>query len=134
MNKSEYLRAWCAKNREKVMEYHRNKRLRNPEQYKAIGLRYRLAHKEEIRARQKKYRYLKYGWTKEMYQIVYQQQEGRCAICSDFCEELYIDHDHFTNSTRGLLCKYCNWGLGHFKDSVERLEKAVIYLRDREII
>jgi hypothetical protein len=34
----------------------------------------------------------------------------------------------YTNQFRGILCYYCNLGLGQFKDSGERLQKAIAYL------
>ena len=40
-----------------------------------------------------------------------------------------IDHDHRTGKIRQLLCHYCNCGLGSFEDNVERLNKAVEYLK-----
>lgn len=50
-----------------------------------------------------------------------------CVICGS-TEELVVDHCHKTNIIRGMLCNYCNRGLGHFKDDPELLEFARIYL------
>lgn len=44
-------------------------------------------------------------------------------------QKLYIDHCHKTNQVRGLLCFSCNSALGHFKDNVESLKKAIKYLK-----
>lgn len=66
--------------------------------------------------------------TSEWYHETYREQGGRCAICSTPADRLHIDHDHATNEVRGLLCRACNLGLGHFKDSVEALVKAQRYL------
>jgi hypothetical protein len=41
---------------------------------------------------------------------------------------LSIDHCHKTGKIRGLLCKDCNIGLGHFKDNIKLLQKAEEYL------
>lgn len=43
-------------------------------------------------------------------------------------KSLCIDHCHKTGKIRGVLCRACNSGLGHLKDSTELLRKAVLYL------
>ena len=69
---------------------------------------------------------------------MYQEQTGECAICGEtialFSEKgsdvqiAFVDHDHETGEVRGLLCRGCNYGLGNFKDSEERLISAIKYL------
>lgn len=59
-------------------------------------------------------------------------QEGTCKICRLVFEQpkdIHVDHDHDTLLIRGLLCKHCNQGLGHFRDSVELLSQAINYLK-----
>lgn len=56
-----------------------------------------------------------------------EKQGHRCAICRRKVE-LVVDHDHTTGKFRGLLCSWCNTGLGYFKDSPERLRQAIDYL------
>lgn len=60
-------------------------------------------------------------------------QVGRCAICEEILpqdtKQIHVDHCHKTNITRGLLCSYCNKGLGFFKDDIQVLEKAIKYLK-----
>lgn len=70
----------------------------------------------------------KYKITLEDYNKLYEEQEGRCAICRKHYEKLLIDHDHNTNQIRGLLCNKCNLGLGHFKDFSGYLLRAIEYL------
>lgn len=41
-----------------------------------------------------------------------------------------LDHDHETGEFRGWLCKQCNTGLGLCGDTLESLEKAVLYLKN----
>jgi len=42
-----------------------------------------------------------------------------------------VDHDHDTGYIRGLLCSSCNKGvIGHLRDSVETLQRAITYLED----
>jgi hypothetical protein len=69
-----------------------------------------------------------YGISLEDYTEMVADQEGRCLICSEPTDKLVVDHDHKTNEVRGLLCSACNTGLGHFKDSTDRLRSAIDYL------
>ena len=55
----------------------------------------------------------------------------RCCCCGSRTHNgrgWHIDHDHKTKKFRGILCNNCNLGLGHFKDSVQRLSQAIKYL------
>jgi len=67
------------------------------------------------------------------YKRLYDAQKGKCACCGiheeGFERKLHVDHDHKTGKIRGLLCTQCNPGLGYFQDSIERLEKAITYLK-----
>ena len=80
----------------------------------------------------------KYGITQEIYDDIFNRQNGVCAICglpetatgriTKRLRPLSVDHDHKTKKIRGLLCKKCNVGLGLFMDSKELLIKAINYL------
>ena len=68
-----------------------------------------------------------YGFREEMAA----RQGYRCVICSRYLPEkgdLVMDHCHKTGQVRGLLCKWCNAGLGNFKDNPEFLKAAAEYL------
>lgn len=77
-----------------------------------------------------------FGLTLAEYKNILEKQKGVCAICNHSESEkrlgtrknLSVDHDHLTNTIRGLLCSACNTGLGKFKDSPETLRKAADYL------
>jgi len=43
-----------------------------------------------------------------------------------------LDHDHNTGTFRGWLCSRCNSALGWFKDDVDRVNRALNYLKDYE--
>lgn len=92
---------------------------------------------KERRRRYSNWLKIKYGMTVEDYDLMLIQQGGRCAIC--FTDEprgkgtFHVDHCHATSIVRGLLCSKCNILLGHADDNIERLEKAIAYLRERGI-
>lgn len=52
---------------------------------------------------------------------------SKCEICEE-PSKLCVDHDHNSNSIRGVLCKRCNSGLGLFRDNSTFLRKAATYL------
>ncbi len=88
--------------------------------------------------------YLKkhYGITLERYNEIYDSQKGLCAICERPERRIYhktgepfllaVDHCHKTGKIRGLLCSYCNHGLGNFEDDTNRLESAIAYLKSHQ--
>lgn len=62
---------------------------------------------------------------------LYDLQEGKCAfghVVNNVTQFLHVDHCHTTGVVRGLLCYNCNNGLGRFKDNVDVLAKAIVYL------
>ncbi len=80
-----------------------------------------------------------YGLTIEQYEQMEEYQDHRCKICgihesknaidkNGTVRRLAIDHDHNTGQIRGLLCSACNTALGSFKDSVDSLKRAILYL------
>jgi hypothetical protein len=80
--------------------------------------------------------YREYNLTFEEYLKIKDLQNSGCAICKypllDGMNS-HVDHDHSSGKVRGILCRWCNIGLGHFKDSVQTLEKAVQYLNQHSI-
>lgn len=70
----------------------------------------------------------KYGIVPETYETMKLNQNSKCAICQQYYYLFRLDHDHSTGKIRGLLCHNCNVGLGHFKDNIELLNKAIGYL------
>lgn len=79
-----------------------------------------------------------YGMSARQYDSIFKAQGGRCALCGNPEEELTdsgrvrnlsIDHNHQTGAFRSLLCQRCNHGLGHFRDDIALLEKAITYLK-----
>lgn len=88
----------------------------------------------------------RYGITPEQKKSMLETQENKCAICRrPFLERPegakskakningpHIDHNHLTGKTRGLLCHWCNTGLGCFGDNKECLIAAISYLKITE--
>ena len=69
----------------------------------------------------------------------YEEQKPMCKICGkivhkapenskDKKNQAVIDHDHKTGELRGLLCHQCNVGIGNFKDDIDRMLNAILYL------
>ena len=62
------------------------------------------------------------------------EQNCKCKICGKTEKEngkkLAIDHCHKTNKVRGLLCSFCNKGIGFLMDDVNILEEAIKYLNE----
>lgn len=51
-----------------------------------------------------------------------------CQLCNKECKTT-LDHCHNSNKFRGWLCMECNIGLGKLGDNVEKLERAIKYLK-----
>ena len=76
----------------------------------------------------------KFNLTNEWFDDKLKFQGNKCAICSreftweDKNHTPHVDHNHETNKVRGILCDWCNKGLGNFEDSLDRLKAAIDYL------
>lgn len=75
-----------------------------------------------------------YGLTVDMYDQMYEQQGGQCAICGqqekdNNRERLCVDHNHQTGQVRGLLCVACNSYIGHINENIETLQVAMDYIK-----
>lgn len=78
-------------------------------------------------------------FSKEDYILLLNKQNNLCAICdkpesivnnhNGKIKRLAIDHDHKTGKVRGLLCQKCNTSIGAFNESIEALERAILYLK-----
>lgn len=145
MTTKEYKAAYYVANREEILARSAAYRAGNVEKIKAGHAAYNAAHKEERKVQKRAYyaanpeklgalraqrRRKNYGVSPEGFQLMLSAQKNACAICAEgFSKAPNVDHDHETGGVRGLLCMSCNTGLGKFKDSVERLQKAISYLQ-----
>lgn len=71
-----------------------------------------------------------YGIEPEQYAYLYTKQQGKCGLPSCGRPIGATDHDHKTNTFRGLLCRQCNCVLGLVNDSPALLIEMTNYLRD----
>lgn len=74
----------------------------------------------------------KYKITREDFDRV--KEVKSCEICGgdNGGRTLMLDHCHATGQIRGMLCRGCNHALGHFRDSLELMDKADFYLEAYE--
>ena len=78
----------------------------------------------------------KFSLTPEQYDVLFQSQNGKCAICEERPffkgwaggDQLCVDHDHVTGRIRGLLCNNCNRILGLLRDSPTLIKQFLEYL------
>jgi hypothetical protein len=113
--KARHNKKWNDKNKEFYKQWHNN----NPDRSKAKWLKYR------------------YDITLSDYNKMFEEQEGKCWICSTHISELkyplQVDHSHITGAVRGLLCNRCNSRLResclcNFKYTVKLYAKAIGYI------
>jgi len=60
-----------------------------------------------------------------------EKKNKKCGICGSKKHNgmgWHMDHCHKTKRFRSLLCQNCNLGLGQFKDNIELMKLAIIYL------
>ena len=71
-----------------------------------------------------------YGMSTADYSAMVLSQGGRCKICGVTGLKLCVDHDHKTGAVRGLLCKHCNFFLGHVEGYPGFQEACIAYLEE----
>lgn len=74
-----------------------------------------------------------YNMTLEEVQDMLSKQNNKCLICTVDLQSVgkyntHVDHCHKTGKVRGILCRSCNLGIGHFKDNIETIKNAAKYL------
>jgi hypothetical protein len=72
---------------------------------------------------------INYDLSEEQFNALLFKQNNKCAICQkEFIGIPRVDHCHTRNKVRGLLCHYCNTGIGLFYDSHDLLIRAANYI------
>ena len=77
-----------------------------------------------------------YGITLDEYNQMFSNQNGVCSGCnkhqSELPKSLAVDHCHFTNKVRGLLCAGCNLALGNVKEDPKTLHRLANYIQSKD--
>lgn len=136
VKKSNYDHGRIEANRSKKREYDKSYNMQNRERKNAYALQWWKDHPERVRA----------GWLWRTFKLTPEQWESKfdaqgrcCVLCGTKApgkKGWHTDHDHACCSgtkscgkcVRDILCGLCNNGLGHFKDDMMVLRKAVDYL------
>ena len=113
------------KNQAKLKQKRLEKRAKSPEKHKLANKLSYVKNREKGKAY---FRMRLYGVTDDQFKKMLTEQNNACAICFEK-KELVVDHNHTTGVVRGLLCKGCNLGIGHFSESAEALNSAISYLK-----
>ena len=126
-------------NKQYQRDWMRKWRRDNPEKVKIAN-----QHPNSVRARRKIQIRKRFGLEIEQYEslynILFSQQKGKCAICKKHQDELnkplFLDHNHLTNEFRGLLCHKCNLAIGLLNtdnQGTELLSESIKYLLTQRI-
>lgn len=93
----------------------RRRRAENPEQDREYGRQWRKNNPDKIKASMRKQNLKQYGVDEVWYDAKLLEQGGHCALCLKTKGAgrgyLFVDHNHTTGKTRGLLCETCNFHL-----------------------
>lgn len=103
----------------KVIEWRKNNRQKTHVYSRTAGLKSR------------------YGITDNDFNNMVKKQDNKCLICNEVPRRdkafqtwnLHVDHCHNTGKVRGLLCHLCNRALGLFRERIDLVEKALLYLK-----
>jgi hypothetical protein len=145
--KREYIREWRKKNPEKQRAIRKRGHLKFKERENAdsrkwfvinkdksveLAIKWKAANPDKLIKYKLTSRTKKYGINSAIYKEMLENQKGLCAICGKEApkgNQFHIDHDHKTGIVRGLLCSFCNLGIGQLKHSIEILISAIEYLK-----
>lgn len=136
VKRREYFKEWRDKNKEQLRKISKDKNEKFRSKYRIGEKRFKSPN-----GKRQSYRYAhikaKYGLDADRYEAMIEEQNNKCYICNNEFEDykdkrIHADHCHTTGKVRGLLCGYCNKGLGFFGDNIERLERAIQYMKQQQ--
>jgi hypothetical protein len=99
---------------------------------------YHAKNKDRVNARQmEQFRLRKYGVSPSQFEEMIRACRGKCPCCHvPFSEILNerpcIDHSHATGKVRGVLCRQCNFLIGHAFDNPSILRACARYLTSHD--
>ena len=124
---------------EELKQYRRQQYLKHKEKRLKQYAEYRNLNRDKIRSKQDKYNKenpikrknamlkYEYGITLDDYNKMFNEQEGKCAICqrhqNELTRTLCVDHNHKTNKVRALLCLTCNTDVSVVENRLEEMMK-----------
>ena len=127
------------KTAEELKQYRRQQYLKHKEKRLKQYAEYRDLNRDKIRSKQDKYNKqnpikrknamlkYEYGITLDDYNKMFNEQEGKCAICqrhqNELTRTLCVDHNHKTNKVRALLCLTCNTDVSVVENRLEEMMK-----------
>lgn len=125
---------FARENPERVAETKRRWQLRHPDQMRTARRRWKEENKElHISVQRRSHLWHKFGITPEQHDALLQKQGNVCAICKGPQNPKYrffdVDHDHATDTVRGLLCRRCNIQIAPFEKDHEWMARVIEYLR-----
>jgi len=129
-------REYYTANREKLREYGRKRYHSDPKWKEQSRINRRNKYKTDPDARKRRLascRLSKFGITDDEFNRLFVSQGNKCAICR--CSEppnkksWSVDHDHISGKIRGILCSFCNTGIGLLRDDDQICLSAHEYLR-----
>jgi len=128
-----YRREYCKKNPEYRKAIHKNYVKTHREQVIATQKRWRIKHSVKISAYRREH---VHGVTPEQFNNMILSANNCCQICkkpfgNNRATTPHIDHNHKTGEIRGLLCKFCNSGIGMFMENITIMETAIKYIEKR---
>lgn len=136
--KTERTRQWYAANKAERRRIDREQYAADGAKARAQARRWHIENRQRSLDAKRAWKLRKFGLTAADYDAIMRAQGGVCAICHEVPStrrrhDLVVDHDHETNTVRGLLCNRCNIGLGHFEDRLGLLFAAINYLRQAKV-
>ncbi len=119
----------------KVCKNKKDAERRDPAKRNAQIYAWREANKDKAILIRKRSHWKMQGIDPDLAEEYYLAHDGKCEICglADGWRDLAMDHCHQSGKIRGMLCANCNRGLGHLKESIPNLEKAIAYLKTHQL-